>query len=174
MYFTNFPLITYAFKIGDKTQLRIVRDIVANVRLRKDILSKVTVYDEYDIQEGETPEKIANKFYGNPNYHWIIMLVNERFNMIEDFPLNEHDFEAFIDQKYGSNRNAQHLYFGSLHYETEDGLIVDVEHPFANPVTNYDYELALNESKRRIKIVSPKYIAFLSDELEQLFERSAI
>jgi hypothetical protein len=175
MYFSNFPKITYAFKIGNTAQLRIVRDIVANVRARKDLLGSITIYDEYDIQEGETPEKIANKFYGNPNYHWVIMLINERYNMIEDFPLSEQDFESYITQKYGDNpatRYEQHTYFGSLHYETPDGQIVDSDNELAQPVSNYDYELHLNESKRRIKLVSARYIDQIADELEALFVSS--
>lgn len=90
MYFKEFPKFYYDFK-DDKgnTELRLVRDITRNVRFRKEILANVSVFDEYDIKDGETPEIIAEKVYGNPNYHWIIMLANERFNYVYDFPMEE-------------------------------------------------------------------------------------
>jgi len=36
------------------------------------------------------------------------------------------------------------------------------------PITNYDYELITNENKRKIKIISPKLVAQIVDELRQL------
>ena len=101
MYFKEFPKFYYDFKGNDgKTELRLVRDITRNVRFRKEILSNITVFDEYDIQDGETPEIIAEKVYGNPNYHWIIMLANERFNYVYEFPLEETTLARAITTEF--------------------------------------------------------------------------
>ena len=91
MYFKDFPEFIYDFKYGSssETKTSIVKDITRNIRIKKEVLSNIVLYDEYDIIDGETPEIIAEKFYGNPEYHWIIMLANERFNYITDFPLEE-------------------------------------------------------------------------------------
>lgn len=95
MYFKDFPKFLYDFKYGntDETQTSIVLDTTRNVRFRKEVLSNYTLYDEYDIVDGETPEIIAEKVYGNPNYHWIIMLANDRYDWVSDFPL---DYPALI------------------------------------------------------------------------------
>ena len=87
MYFENFPIFLYDFKINGKTEYKLVKDISQNVRVRKEILSSVTLYDEYDIRDGETPEIISEKVYGTPLYHWVIMLCNDNYNYIDDFPL---------------------------------------------------------------------------------------
>ena len=68
MYFENFPKFAYDFDINGERKVLIVSDITRNVRFRKDILSNVTLYDEYDIKEGETPEIVAEKLYGNSQY----------------------------------------------------------------------------------------------------------
>jgi len=92
MYFREFPKFLYDFKYGNRdTRTSIVTDITRNVRVRKEVLENVTLYDEYDIVDGETPEIIAEKIYGNPEYHWIIMLANGRYDYITDFPKNELD-----------------------------------------------------------------------------------
>ena len=90
MYFKEFPKMYYTFldENGDE-KIRLVTDITRNVRFRKEILESVTLYDEYDIQDGETPEIIAEKVYGNPEYHWIIMLANQKYNWLYDFPKEE-------------------------------------------------------------------------------------
>lgn len=94
MYFKEFPQFLYDFKYGNfDTKTSIVTDITRNVRVRKEILENVTLYDEYDIVDGETPEIIAEKIYGNPEYHWIIMLANGRYDYVTDFPKVEADCE---------------------------------------------------------------------------------
>jgi hypothetical protein len=90
MYFKEFPEFLYDFRYGAyETKTSIVRDITRNVRFRKEVLDNIAVYDEYDIVDGETPEIIAEKIYGNPEYHWIIMLANQRYDYLTDFPLPE-------------------------------------------------------------------------------------
>ena len=142
----------YRFDIAGKEVSILLKDITQNVRFRKELLSNITVYDEYDILDNETPEHIAEKFYKNPYYHWIIMLVNDRYDYINDFPLSLNDLSQYVTDKYGSgNEYLVH------HYVNTNGFIVNQGTPFASAVTNYDYETSINESKRRIKIV-PQYL----------------
>ena len=150
MYFKEFPTMLYRFDLGAEEVSIPVLDITRNVRFRKEILANITIYDEYDILDNETPERIAEKIYGNSKYHWIIMLVNERYDYTNDFPLSSYDLEKYINDKY-TNPYATH------HYVSLDGYIVDSNYSGATSVSNYDYEVSINESKRRIKIV-PKLL----------------
>lgn len=144
MYFDKFQTMLYEFIINGKRELRSVKDITTNVRFRKQLLSQITLYDEYDIKDGETPDILAAKLYGSSEYHWVIMLANERFNYLEDFPLDNYAFELYVQDKYGSNLYDTH------HFEDDNGITVNSGYP----VSNYEYETRLNESKRRIKIIS--------------------
>jgi hypothetical protein len=148
MYFDNFPTFLYPFKVNNKTEFKLVTDISQNVRVRKEILANITLYDEYDIREGETPEIIAEKVYGSPLYHWVIMLCNERYNYVDDYPLTQYELEKHITAKYGSGNE-----YDTHHYINANGNIVDSTQ--GTSVSNYDYETSLNESKRRIKLISP-------------------
>ena len=101
MYFKEFPKFIYDFKNPDgSTSTQIVRDITRNVRFRKEVLSNIAVYDEYDIVDGETPEIIAEKVYGNPKYHWVIMLANDRYDWTKDFPMEETTLVRYIKQRF--------------------------------------------------------------------------
>ena len=166
MYFKDFPLVTYLFEIDGRRELLIVRDIALNVRVRKNIIENITLYDEYDIWDGETPEIIAEKLYGNPNYHWIIMLVNERYN-IADFPLSEDRLFELVDQKYGVAAHDTHVLYGQEHHETPDGMVVDADFPLAQAISNRDYEVRENEKKRRIRVINPGLIDKVVAELRE-------
>ena len=166
MYFNKFQDIFYDYKIKDKIHIRAVKDITTNVRIKTKILSDITLYDFYDMREGETPEIVAQRFYGNPELHWVIMLANERYDYIDDFPIGAHQLERYINTKYGKQRNAVH------HYE-KDGLIVDNTVVLdAVGVSNADYEYALNDKKRRIKVIRPQFIGNLIRELEELVDNN--
>ena len=103
MYFKEFPKFLYNFKVNGKDKAVIVKDITQNVRVRKEILANITLYDEYDVRDGETPEIIAEKIYGSPLYHWVVMLCNEKYNYIDDFPLSTYNLEQHVTQKYGAD-----------------------------------------------------------------------
>jgi hypothetical protein len=162
MYFKNFQKIYYDYNINGEKELKVVTDITKNVRFRKEVLSNISAYDYYDIKDGETPEIIAEKIYGNPEYHWIIMLANDKYDYLSDFPLDTHKLEKFINEKYGDQVYAIH------HYENDKGLVVDSSYPGAVSVSNYDYETRINESKRKIKIVSKDIINLILTNLSNL------
>ena len=154
MYFKDFPKFIYDFKYSnsDNTKTSVVKDITRNIRVRKEILSNITLYDEYDIVDGDTPEIIAEKFYGNPEYHWIIMLVNERFDYITDFPLEEYALVKVMQEKYGNEL------YNIKWYVDANGFVVNSTSPGAVAVTNEQWEREQNEKKRRIKLISNQLI----------------
>lgn len=139
--------------IKKETKAYAMTDITRNIRFRRDILSQITVYDEYDIVDGETPEIIAEKVYGNAQYHWIIMLTNDIYDYKKDFPLTQTALDQFVADKYGDQADAP------KHYVNADGLVVPSDYVGATPVSNRQYEEIVNESKRRIKIISKDLIA---------------
>ena len=160
--FENFPKIAYDFNIGDTTKVIAVTDITENVRFRKEILSNIALYDEYDIIDGETPEIIAEKFYGSAQYHWIVMLVNERYDYLNDFPMTYRALETHVKDKYGVD-NIHDVH----HYVNAKGYVVDSNHPEAEPISNMQYEETVNESKRRIKIISPDVIGTVLKQFKE-------
>ena len=157
-YFTDFkPIIVDFSQFGEDPQRYLISDIVTNVRIQSQLLSNLFYYDEYDIREGETPEILSEIFYGTPTLHWLIMLTNDRYDYLNDFPMNQTTLEQYISEKYTNIYDIHH-------YESSDGYVVmsDYVNPQgvadATPMTNYDYESAVNESKRRIKVIPPEYV----------------
>jgi len=152
MYFSKFPLISYTFD-GGVTRF-LATDIFTRVKSDYDNVKTSLAYDEYDIRDGETPEALADKLYNDSALHWVILIINEVIDPRWDWPLDTNSLQAWIADKYGSNINAVRYYVNS---------VGDVVHSsFAGtktPVTNYDYEIAQNESKRRIRILKPRFVA---------------
>ena len=151
MYFSTLPAMYYEFLDKDgNSYVKIVKDITTNVRFIKTELQNLVVYDEYDIMDNETPEIISTKVYGTPHYHWVIMIMNERYDYRKDFPLSYNELMEYTIQKYGEGDSNV---YGIHHYvDPVTGYIVNSDYTNAYSVTNFDYENSINEEKRRIKL----------------------
>lgn len=154
MYFENFPQVIYSLDSG-LTSFNIV-DIFTRVKADAQLTVTRTAYDEYDVQDGETPEILADKFYGNVELYWIILIANDILDPRFDWPLTTQQLSSYITGKYGAaNINAIH------HYVTNDDYADVVHSSYAGsklPVTNTDYEEDQNDAKRRIKILKPRFV----------------
>lgn len=166
MYFENFPNIFYDYDINGERQLKVVKDITQNVRLRKAILENIALYDEYDIQDGDTPEIISHKVYGSSSYHWVIMLCNQRYNWIEDFPMSMRMLEEYVADKYENPYDIHHYELNGL--IVDEGTVDTSTGTIASEVTNYEYEDAVNESKRRIKLINPGLLGQILRQFKEL------
>ena len=92
MYFATMPNIYYDFIDKDgQPYIKIVKDITSNVRYVQSLLQNITVYDYYDIIDGESLEIISTKVYGTPNYHWMLAILNEIFDYRQDMPLTYNE-----------------------------------------------------------------------------------
>ena len=63
MYFDSFPTVPYD-AIGNGNP-KAVTNLLRRVAVRAKIKNNTALYDTYDVKEGETPELIAHKLYGD-------------------------------------------------------------------------------------------------------------
>ena len=65
---------------------RLVTDIIARTSIRERYSDKLSIFYPYTLQEGDTPEIIAEKYYGDPEKHWIVLLANNIIDPFFEFP----------------------------------------------------------------------------------------
>ena len=162
-YFKNFPSIYYNFTVKGEDTFFILKDITVNFRVLKKALENVTIYDEYDVVDGETPEIVSQKIYGRSDYHWVIMLFNNRVDYLSEWVMTYDRLEQYCKDKYGEEE-----IYSIHHYEDAEGYTVDETYPSATPISNIDYEVVQNENKRRIKLISKRVLQQLIDEFTAL------
>ena len=108
MYFDdNFPVIPYD-SVGDY-KFKDVTNLLRRVALRAKVKTSTLLYDTYDVKNGETPESLADKLYGDSELHWIIMLINDITDRYHQWPMSEAQFSQYLKDKY-SNPDAVHHY----------------------------------------------------------------
>lgn len=187
MYFKSFPKFIYDFSINNNDEdLKYVTDIFHRVKITAEMVEQSSAYEKYIIKDGETIEIISHKIYGTPLYHWTILLANNITNPYIDLPMSNYAFEQYIIQKYGSTRDD------IKHYKNNDGYIITpisiigigtncIYNPVTSlwesinladysSVTNYDYEFALNETKRVINVIRPQFISGVVEKFKQMMK----
>lgn len=162
MYFNAFPTIKYYF--DDDTKQTLATHITRRASFVREVISNIDVYDEYFIAEGEFPETVANRVYGNSFYHWIILLFNDIIDPYEQWPKSTDTLVKYSSRKYGeANLYSIH------HYEDNNGNWLQAG-TAEQSVSNLEYETQLNELKRKIKIPRKEYIAQIINEHAKVLE----
>ena len=196
-YFSQLPDFEYVNRtedgkrISDYTQ---VKNLFKRGKLREDIFQETTFFEQYQIQGDDRPDNVAQKVYGDAALDWVVLLSNNIINIYEEWPLPQESFDAYLLEKYNNNYNT--LYNGIHHYESNEvtnsqGVVifpkgvrvgagqsvsyfdeVDNQQVTVNPVskgiTNYDYEIKLNDDKRNIFLLKGMYLNIVYDDIEKM------
>ena len=173
MYFSNFPLMAYDIK-GDKIY-KLVPDILRRVKLRANIRNGMFMFDNYDVKEGETPETVAFKWFGDTEYHWVVLMTNNITDRYYEWPLTQPQFQAHLEDKYGvGNIDATHHYevsqtSGKTSSRDSSHLVeVNSDASGATAITNREYEQREQDEIRQIRLLQPKYLNQFVEEFERL------
>ena len=204
-YFNFFPKTLYT---TDSKNADVVNNITSRFNFEKNFKENTAVSYEYDIQDSDTPEIVASKFYGDSERHWIVLMFNDIIDPQFDWPMNYRTLISFIDEKYkseanvgqtGSNWAQSHV---QAYYKVETRTTLSTNTVVTNKfqvdsntystiaATNndvtllsggiiriqisketksyYDYEMELNESKRRIKLLKPEFVNNIESEFRRV------
>lgn len=234
MFFNKFPKKLYSFDLVANSTVA-VTDVLSRIRFNSKIINSVSAYTKYQLQDGDTPEIVAYKAYGDVEYHWAIILINNLKDPYFDFPLPINALESIILKKYGytgieqaydnvhhyvlettstlneagiTTTNVKNTIITLQQYSYKDNALITLAntptvayvypHNSSNtiyfkannsgqntanstnatatlqivervkPISIYDYEIELNESKREIKLLKQEYLEPLSSELNRM------
>jgi hypothetical protein len=196
-YFQRVPDFNYVSrlpdsKIGDYIR---VKNLFKKGKLREDIFQNLAFFEKYKIVGDDRPDNVAFEIYNDSSLDWLVLLSNNVLNVQSEWPLPQTDFDRFVLDKYG---DYDTLYNGIHHYETTEvkntqgvtiipaGLQVDSSYSvsyydfftdlqvttgnLAIPVTNYEYEEKVENDKRNIFLLKPRYLNIVFDDMEEIMQ----
>ena len=155
---------------GDGSKV-LMTDITKRVRFYDMVRKNNVLLDYYDVKSGETPEYIADTYYGDVNLHWVILLTNNITDFYSEWPMSVEKFEEYVYEKYADVNDTHHWEFNQTSGDTT--LTIEIPNDSANTipvdaveVTNYEYEDRLQQQRRRIRLIKPEYIPKIKQELQ--------
>ena len=192
MYFNLLPNIGYAqrpikFPFSESDYV-VAKNFFRRYKLNDDVFSNAVFFKKYSIVEGERPDTIANKAYGNPFYEWVVVLTNNLVNVQYDWPMSNYDLTKVLENefddpysqinhyeiketigRYSKGLHVDKTFYDGQHKINVNGSIVTKNgNEIASPVTVVEYYDQENEKKREIYLLRPKYFKkFVADFRKQ-------
>ena len=187
-YFSEVPDFEYVSRLPDAkiSDYIKVKNLFRRGFLREDIFQDLTFFTKYQVQGDDRPDNVAFEIYQDSTLDWLVLMANNVVNIQDEWPIPNSVFDELMTDKYD---NYETLIGGIHHYETievkDASGVVIVESNYsviffderANelktitptiPITNYQYEQKLNEAKRNIYLLKPKYLQVVRDDLEDI------
>ena len=175
-FFNRFPILAYDVKNNDNYKL--LPDILRRVKLRSSIRSSSMLFDTYDVRNGDRPEDIAFKWFGDAELHWVILMTNNVLDRYYDWPMNDVQFQEFLTDKYGAgSEDAIHHYeiTKSSGRTTGQGpndyshlVEVNSDTDNASSISNREYEEREQDKSRQIKLLDKRYLNAFIEEFNSL------
>ena len=100
-YFNYFPK-TYYSSNTSTNNLDTITNIIARFGFENSLKENTAAFYKYQIQDSDTPEIIARKYYDNVERHWMVLAFNDIIDPQYDWPLSYKSFTEFVDAKYST------------------------------------------------------------------------
>ena len=193
-YFNKLPNFEYVSrlpnaKIGDYVT---VKNFFKRGALEEDILDNLSFHTKYKIMGDDRPDNVAYDFYGNSELDWLVLTCNNIVNIQTEWPLLQNDFDRFLLDKYGAYEalNDTHHYKTQEIKNSKDVVIVPggvqcssdysvtyydyntgqekivLSRDCTTAVTNYEYEAEIEDEKRNIFLLEPRYLNVIRNDLD--------
>jgi len=190
-YFRELPDLFYESPLSTRnssTEYVIVKNLFRRVKLRDDLQNVFTLFDKYEIEEGQRPDTVAEEIYGSADLDWVVMFTAGIINLHNQWPLSNKDLYVYAENKYSDDLNSIRFYETT---EVKDssgrlilpkGKVVDSNFSIPDPstptenlnpvagITNYEYEVRKNEDKRLIYILKNDYLQLYLNDMRRIME----
>lgn len=153
-YFNYFPSLIYANTA--------VTNVIAKVKFEESVAKNLAVYYPYTIVEGERPDQIAEHYYEDANYDWVIYFSNSITDPYHEWPKDSNQFNQYMAAKYGSIANSQlQIAYYRVNYEQDETVISPSAYnalstgqkKYWAPIIGYNEEI-LNYERKQLDLIS--------------------
>ena len=160
---------------------KLLPDILRRVKQRNVSASGQFIFDTYDVRNGEKPEDIAYKWFGDAQLHWVILMTNNITDRYYEWPMSQPQFAEYLTDKYGAgSEDAVH------HYEvTKDSgrttgqgpndysylVEVNSDTDNASSISNREYEEREQDKKRSIRLLNQRHLSDFIEEFDNLIRK---
>ena len=195
-YFSQLPDFEYVSRLPDSriSDYIPVKNLFMRGKLREDIFQDASVFTKYKIKGDDRPDNVAYEVYGDANLDWLVLTCNNILNVYNEWPMTQINFENYLLEKYGTyeNINAAHHYETTVVKNTTGvvivpaGLEVDSNYSITfyddategmttvnspvTEITNYLYEQRLQDDRRNIFLLKPRFLNIVKDDLEEMMQ----
>lgn len=96
-YFQSLPLLSMK---DHNNNTIVVNNLLSRNYFLPKLIKNFSLFYEYDIKEGDTPENIAYRYYDDIYRYWLVLYSNNLLDFQSQWPLTTSEFESYLKDKY--------------------------------------------------------------------------
>ena len=169
--FAKLPTVKYPYDKG----IELAGIVLANLPSRLAIDTSYIMERKF-VSDGETAEAVAFRVYKRPDLHWVLLYINAIRDPYTEWPMREGILKTYADLKYGIDSQSQiHHLVDTRTQEELDPEDYSIPYPFhITPVSYLMHEQNLNNARREIVAIAPKYIHDFVDLYNELIQGKVV
>ena len=187
-YFKSIPNVNYDINGNAPNTFQTATNIMKRPKFKPAVVAEITDYYPYRVKDGYRPDMVSNEVYGTPAYAYLILMFNDIYDPVFDWPLGLSQFDSYIVNKYGSMDSAittVKYYYQIIRAEvaktgTSERIpavkyIVDqttynaLGEDVRSTISQYDWEFELNDEKTEIQMINSGLIQDVDYEVKSMF-----
>ena len=191
MYFSIIPNLAYDEKPikypFSKSDYVTAKNFFRRYKVNENVFSSAVYFNKYAIRDGERPDSLANRFYGNQFYDWVILITNNMVNAQYDWPMQNYELYKVLEQEfddpysqinhyeikeamghYAAGLHVDKAFYDGTHKLNIDGVVtLKNGNEIASPITVAEHYHVENEKKREIFLLKQNYVQSFVDDFRK-------
>ena len=169
------------YDVKNNNNYKLLPDILRRVKIRSTINNSSMLFDSYDVRDGERPEDVAFKWFGDAELHWVILMTNNVTDRYYQWPMSQPQFSEFLTDKYGAgSEDAIHHYEITKSSGSTTGqgpndyshlVEVNSDTDNASSISNREYEEREQDKKRSIRLLNQRFLNDFIEEFDSLIKQ---
>ena len=192
----NFEYVNRLPDSHSSTEYIEVKNLFKRGKIKDDIFKDVTYFTKYNVKGDDRPDNVAFDVYQDSTLDWVILLSNNIINVQNEWPLDQESFENYLLKKYGDQQTIEgtHHYetkeiknslgaivlkeglkvpklFTMKFLDTNLGTYTEIGGAgdlITTEVTNYEYEVNLQDERRHIYILKQNYLNIILTDMDRM------
>ena len=129
MFFSLIPDIEYDVKPikfpYTKSDFITAKNFFRRFKINEDVFSYTATFNKYAVIEGETPDQVAEKAYGDPFLDWVILMTNNVINPLFDWPRSDNSVRKYCEKTY-TDPYSEILYYKTREIKSGTSMSTDL------------------------------------------------
>ena len=129
MFFSLIPDIEYDVKPikfpYTKSDFITAKNFFRRFEINEDIFSYTATFNKYAVIDGETPEQVAQKAYGDPFLDWVILITNNVINPLFDWARSDNAVRKYCEKTY-IDPYSEILYYKTREIKSGTSMTTDL------------------------------------------------
>jgi len=140
-YLQKFSTNTHQLNLSNtQPVLTTVVNLFDQFKLTVDFNKNINSFIEYQIADGETPEKTSYSLYGVTDFWWLILTINNITNPYAQWPISQAQIFNLVERLYAKERlYTKEKYFDLIfeQNETKRNILVPTSDALYDIIWNY-------------------------------------